>query len=359
MATRRGICPYCKNEYIHNSIFLVNPEASTCLCGSSIHQINPKEAIDAYLKYIQDSIKKADDLLEVTCDPYGAYDAYADIIDVDDTIVHAYLGRILCLIYMSKTRKSYLDEAKILLETDSEKAVFTYLVNAPVVIEFLRRIVRVIEEYLIAIKKVLTFKKYFYDEDCLKLYFKHVFDALNLDNEILSLSNEIRNKDLENHDYDAFIAYLEEKIRDKDRILNDYDFITIDGKTYKFYKMKDDHSAEIVVLSKAIIDTKTSRYRMATLDPNNKKLRYIKDEIFRDYTKIIRNRKVAIVLGIISLVLAAIAGAGIYFFNDTFMYFIIAIAATAVFFILALISFVLVLTWGTEIHRKRRKMGAA
>lgn len=358
MATKRGICPYCKNANINNSIFLVNPEAVNCFCGSNMHQITPKEAIDAYNKYIKDAIKEADDLLEITCDPNGAYEAYADIIDIDDSFVHAYLGRILCLIYLSKTRKSYLDEARILLETDFEKPIFSYLVNAPIIFSFFRMIVRVTEEYMLAVKKALTFKKYFYDTDCLELYLKHFVSSLELDKTLLDFSYEIQKKDSENHEYDAFIKFLEDKIREKEKTLNDHEFITTDGMSYKFYKVDTLGNAEAVILSKQPIDTKCSHYRMATLDKENKDLRYISDEIFKDYTKIIRARKIALVFMIIAYVLFALAGLFIYLFESRFTFFILSIVLAAILFITGTALLILILSWSGEINRKRRKMGA-
>ena len=358
MATKRGICPYCKNEYIHNSIFLVNPEAVNCFCGSNMHQITPKEAIDAYNNYITNAVKKADEILEITCNPAAAYDAYAEVIDIDDSIIHAYLGRILCLIYMSKTRKSYLDEAKTLLETDSEKPFFLHLVNAPIVFEYFRRMVRVIEEYLFAVKKVLTFKKYFYDLDCLSLYLRHVYDAYNLQKCIFDLACEIQKKDPDNHGYDAFLKFLENKIREKERAINDYDYVTTDGVTHKFVKINYNHDAETVVLSKPLVDTKSSRYRMASLDKDNKKLRYIKDEIFKDYTDIIKARKVSIVFVIICTFVAVICGLGVYLFQDNFLFSILSIVGCAVTAIIAVILLVLVISWGSTINKKRKKMSA-
>ena len=359
MATKRGICPYCKNEYIHNSIFLVNPEAVNCFCGSNMHQITPKEAIDAYNNYILKAIEKADRLLEVTCDPVGAYAAYGEIIDIDDTVLHAYLGRVLCLLYMSKTRKSYLAEARVLLEKDSDTNGITHLVNSPMVFSFFRKIVTVIEEYIQAVKKVLTFRKYFYDTDCLALYFTHIHDALILEESIYDFSTEIQDKDNGAHDYDAFIKVLEEKIKEKERILFEYDFVTTDGLTYKYVKPTvNNHSSEIVLLTNPMVDTKTSRYRMATLSPNDKNRRYITDEIFKDYTKVIKARKGCIAWSIVFYFLSLASGICVYLFKDVFLYFILAIVGTAIFFILGTIFLILIITWGYQISEKRRKMGA-
>lgn len=358
MATRRGICPYCKNEYIHNSIFLVNPEAANCFCGTNMHQISPKDAIDAYVDYINKAVKKADDLLNITCNPNEAYDAYAAVIDVDDTILHAYLGRILCLLYMSKTRKSYFEEARALLEVDSEKSFFTHLVNSSLVFEFFKRMVNVVEEYLIAVKKVLTFRKYFYDEECLALYFTHISGALNFEKEIDEIATEISNKDTDNPLFNSFLNFLHEKMKEKERILYEYDFITTDGKTYKFVQMKADNNAEIVVLSVPIVDTKTSKYRMATLNLEDKKLRHIKENIFRDYTKIIKARKASIFWCIFCLAISIAAGISIYFLLENFLYFIIAIVGCAVFLIISIILFVLIITWGIEITHKRKMVAS-
>ena len=148
------------------------------------------------------------------------------------------------------------------------------------------------------------------------------------------------------------------EIREKEKFLNDYEFITTEGMTYKFYKIDTFGNAEAVILSKPQVDTKCSHYRMATLDKENKNLRYIRDDIFKDYTKIIRARKIAIIFMIIAYTIAAIAGLCIYLLQNQFTFFILSIVLAAVLFVVGTTLLVLTLSWSGEINRKRRKMGA-
>ena len=355
MATKRGICPYCKINNIQHSIFLVNPEATTVFCGTNMHQLNPNEAINAYEAYIERMIKKADDTLNIVCNPFLAYQEYADVIEIDDSYIRPYLGRILCLVYMSKVRKSHLMDAKLLLEVGIEKNL-SKATDAPIVFNFLRKIVHVTEEYLAAVKKRLTFKQYFYDTDCLSLYLTHVKETKDLENGIFEAATSLKKK-YDSEKIDSFLNLMDEKISEKERILNEYEHITVNGKTYKYeMSLIGDRARIKEVVKRKIVDTKTSRYRMASLNPDDKSLRFIKDEVFKDYTQIIKARKRSVFWFIFFYLLAIASGVCIYLFKDNFPLFISFIVAAAFMFIMGTIFLSLNISWGTQINKKRRKL---
>lgn len=355
MATKKGICPYCKNNNIAHSVFLVNPEASSCFCGTNMHQINPQEAIDAYESYINKMIKKADDTLNVVCNPSLAYQEYADVIEIDDEYIRPYLGRILCLVYMSKVRKSHLIDAKTLLEVGLQKN-FGKVDDSPVVFSHLRKITHVIEEYLNAVKRRLTFRIYFYDVDCLKLFLTHVAEARELENSIFDAVTTIKKK-YQNEKVDTFLNYMDEKIAEKERILSDYSFLTVEGKSYKFDKCDVEFKASVKEeTKKGVVDTKTSRYRMASLNPEDKNLRFIKDEVFKDYTKIIKAKKRSTFFFIFFYVATITFGVSIYIIRDYFFSFIAAIVATGLLFILGTIFLIIAISFGAQISQKKRKL---
>ncbi|MCR4912062.1 MAG: hypothetical protein K5925_06090 [Bacilli bacterium] len=354
MATKRGLCPYCKINNIQHSIFLVNPEASSVFCGTNMHQINPIVAIRNYEHYMEKMIAKADNTLNVVCNPYLAYQEYADVIEIDDSYIEPYLGRLLCLVYMSKVRSSHLIDAKLLLEVGIEKN-FTKISDAQLVFSFLRRIVKVTEEYLTAVRKRLTFRQFFYDTDCLKLYLTHVAEAKEFENVIYDATNVIKKK-YENEKINTFLNYLAEKISEKEMYLGDYEFITVAGITYKYDKTNLDYSVEIKNCKKKTIDAKTSRYRMASLSPEAKNMRFIKDEVFKDYTSMIRAKKAAVVWFILFYIAFAACGACAYFFKDNFHLFIIFVAASGLLFVLGTVFLSLNISWSSQINKKKRKL---
>ena len=354
MATKRGLCPYCKINNIQHSIFLVNPEASSVFCGTNMHQINPVVAIRNYEHYMERMIAKADNTLNVVCNPYLAYQEYADVIEIDDSYIEPYLGRLLCLVYMSKVRCSHLIDAKLLLEVGIEKNL-NKSSDAILIFTSLRRIVKTTEEYLTAVRKRLTFRQYFYDTDCLKLYLKHVAEAKEFENTIFDAVSAIKKK-TENEKINTFLNYLAEKISEKEVFLSDYDFVTVDGITYKFDKIKDDYTVEIKNSKKKMVDTKTSRYRMASLNADNKNLRFIKDEVFKDYTSMIRAKKVALVWFILFYAAFLGTGACTYFFRNDFHLFIIFIAASVLLFTFGTVFLALDISWSSQINKKKRKL---
>ena len=175
MGTKKGLCPYCQPKRIDHRIFQVNPEASTCYCPLCMREMEPKKAIDNYSKLINDLLAKADNTLFVACDPSLAYQQYADVLEFENNETHALIGRILCLVYMGKIRKSYLKEAHILLENTSFKGS-----DIVVFVNFLEKINFALDEYETALIKKLTFREHFYDVECLKLYWVHLNSIIEM-----------------------------------------------------------------------------------------------------------------------------------------------------------------------------------
>ncbi len=189
MATKKGLCPHCKTRRMDHRIFDVNPEASTCFCPVCMQEVEPKVAIDKYNNYIQKLLDKANNTLFVTCDPEVAYREYADVIELEPKNAYALLGRILCLIYMGKVRKSYLNEAYSLLEHTSYEGC-----NLKEYIAFIKKINFALDEYETVLKKKLTFKSYFYDIECLKLYWVHLYNVIKFKELLLAMVSELKKR---------------------------------------------------------------------------------------------------------------------------------------------------------------------
>ena len=350
MATKRGMCPFCKN---HN-YFLVNPEAMSCFCGTNMHQISPVEAINTYNNYVDGLISKANNTLEVVGNSELAYQEFADVIELDNSITYPYLGRILCLIYMSKVRKSHVNDARVLLETTAEE-YFRKASEYPMIIHFLKKIVKVTEEYLDGVHRKLSLKGYFYDVQCLKLYLSHINEVMVFENSILEIVTGIKKKFV-NEKVDFLLNFLDELITAKEMFLNDEEHVLVVGEHYKVSEVKDNGEFEVVKVEEKRTDTKLVRYRLATLDSNNKKARYIRDVVFKDYTAMIRSRKVIGVWFILFYVFAVVCAVSAYILKDTPVVFYSSTAAGIASFITATILMILFASWGAKIKKKKDRL---
>ena len=174
MATRKGICPYCNIPKIENRIFLVNPEASVCFCPNCMKEMDPALAINSYDSYLKNLLNIADESLYIKCDPALAYQDYGAIIEIDNTVTESYLGRLLCMAYMSKVRSNYLNEARALL-SDEVNEHFLKASELPKFIPFLKKMNRVLDDYEYVLTRRLSYRGlYFYDIACLSLYLKSI-----------------------------------------------------------------------------------------------------------------------------------------------------------------------------------------
>ena len=347
MATKRGMCPYCRN----NNYFLVNPEAVSCFCGTNIHQISPQDAIAKYDRYIDNLIYKANDTLELVGNANLAYQEYADVIELDEAITYPYFGRILSLIYMSKVRKSRLDDARLLFIT-GESQHFNKLSEVPLIVASIRKIARLCEDYLSRVYRQLTLKQFYYDSSCLTLYMKHVYEVMEFEKELLEYLTSIKKK-FQSEKIDTVLNYLDEMIAEKERKLNDYEHVIISGEHYKVILPHDHQELSVELIPNKTTNTKTARYRLSTLDSGDKKKRYIKDVIFKDYTSIIGQRKRFLFYTITSSILCVGAGISAVFFYDNFILFISLLIGAGVLFLFAILTLIFFIIWSTKISKKK------
>ena len=324
MATRRGLCLHCQSKRIDHRIFQVNPEASTCFCPLCMKEMEPKEAIDNYNNLIKEMLLKADNTLFVACDPTLAYQQYADTLEFEPNEAHALIGRILCLIYMGKVRKSFLKEAYILLENTSYKGC-----DLNTFVNFLEKINVALDEYDLAINKKLTFREHYYDIECLKLYWTHLNDIIKMKELILSIFKQLK-KNYVSQQNDEFIDSLEISINEKKNILS-LECFTTDGKGYKLDKFFNDHP--LVIETNSETSNKFIRFRLSTLNPEEKGKRVINDQVFKDYTLIIKLRKASIFLWILLFALSIGAIVGLVLMRDDKVFFITLLAIAIVLFL--------------------------
>ena len=355
MATKRGLCPFCTNKNLTNRLFVVNPDAAVVYCPNCMKEMTPSQAIKTYADAIEVMVKKADNTLLMDCDPNQAYQDYANILEIDNTNAKAYLGRLLCLVYMSKVRNSYIEEAGILLDEEID----TYFHRASEIsnlLIFLKRVNRVVDEYEINIKKKLTFRNYFFDKDCLSLYLKHIKEIIVFKQEALNECRYLQKK-YSNVDTEMLISLLESSLIDKNKILEDEKFITTDGKTYRYESADEKNNVTLKQIKTTLINTRTSRYRMSTLDINNKKLRYIPDDVFKDYAKIIKNGRISLAFSFTFFLFTALATIlAVYFYNNAFIIFVLLAVLVALFLFFAFINLGLFISSKSQIKKRRQEL---
>ena len=347
MATKKGLCPYCKTQRLDRRIFPVNPEASTCFCPTCMKEMEPQLAIDGYKSLIENLLSEADKTLFVTCDPILAYQQYADIIEIEAKETHALLGRILCLIYMGKVRKSLIKEASTLLET------VTYdITNIVDYVFFLKKIDFALNEYDEALLKKLTFKGYYFDVDCYKTYLVHLYEVIKMKELILDIFKEIKKKYSSQQNIET-IEEIERNIDEKKRILHLESYLA-NGMSFQYTKMTNGKAC--VENTNHDIETHLYRYRLSTLNENDKKNRYITDEVFKDYTKVAHAKVVSLVFAIFAFVIALGFGGLAAWFNKDVIYFYSFIASGGASLIISLILLILHLRWKRILNKRKLRI---
>ena len=351
MATKRAICPFCNLNRIPKRFFPVNPDAAVVYCPNCLKEMTPAQAIKTYTDAIDVMVKKADETLFVGCDPVLAYQQYADVLEVEPN-AHAYLGRMVCMLYLSKVRKSYIAEVGILLDEEID-SYFHRAPEIPNLVSFLKRINRIVDEYEYAVHKKLTFRNYFYDIPCLELYLTHVNEVLAFKTAVLNECNFIRKK-YNNEEVEVLINLLENSIKEKTYVLKNEKHVTVDGKSHVFEEANKVGIIKTKTLTTKPIDTRMSRFRMASLDINNKKCRYITNIVFKDYSKMIKSSHTSFIFMFLFLILGLISlGLGFYFKDIQFFGFLAGIIFAGVNLILTLVMLGIHISLTNQVKKRR------
>ena len=354
MATKRALCPNCKNIVDADNIppfFHVNPDAKVCYCPHCLRELTPEVAIRSYDDYLNERVESANKLLLNQGNAIKAYQEFADIIDFDNTSAGARLGRICSLLFASKVRTSYINDAEAMLNNEADK-YFRKSNESVNYVKSLRRMNNIVDVYHEQLLKKLTLKTYFFDVDCLKLYLVHLNSILKFKNSLLDETKYVA-KRYKDEKAEALTNLLEIKIDEQSRLLRESEFVTADGKVYTFDRIKRNGNAEVKLVEDKHVDTKLSRYRLSSLDSNNKKCRYIKDNIFKDYTAIITmKRRSLLYVGILLASAIGAAVAAIFMYKLYLVAFIALIIAAGLFFVGAVVFFVFHAIWSNELKRK-------
>ena len=273
----------------------MNSDTRFCYCPHCGKKYRPRVAIANYQRTITKYLRRARFFLSNAGEFQYAYNLYAYVLDLEPTNKTAKLGRLLSLGFLSTVRRNRFIEVLQLLEIEKELFHDKQFAHEQYN-EFLIHLENCTETYLVNVKKALTLKGYFFDVDCIKLYFKHIKDVIELRRLIMS--------ELMLIGVSANLSIITEETKALEREYNTT-CITVDGQDHSLAHFAK-NSEPIIVSGVKQEDTHLSRYRMSTLDENNKKkLNIIPERAFPVfYSRAFRTSEVAIPLCVVNMAIA-------------------------------------------------------
>ena len=294
MALKKGFCNHCEGDE-KLRIFDVNREAEVCYCPHCTAPLKPKDAINNYRNLISHYLKKASKYLFESTEYLLAYQTFAHIIDLDDTIKVAYFGRILSLVYLSTLRESKINFAFLLHRQEASR--FHYQETANEYFHFLLLLLDALDIYESRMKKRLTSHGLYYDTDCIVLYLKRI--------------DEIRSyKDYISSEADYFVETNKSHFREVvDRVNSSYEYYdhlfseqyqTSDGYVYAFNCFGRNSLPSIMMVGDS--PQKVNHHiKPVYLNPKDNKKSQIRDAIYDNNLPLSRLVSISIPLAIIML----------------------------------------------------------
>ena len=341
MSMKRGYCIHCNKHDEVRRIFDVNTDVRYCFCPHCGHRYRPKLAVQNYERALSHYLRRANYYLKNTGNPKASYALFAYVLELDPQNKQAKLGRLLSLAYLSSLRRNRFLEVKelMLMENDifhGQRARRDYAA-------FLISLHKCVSDYMVGVKKRLTFKEYFYDVNCLKLYYSLISDALSLLRTVveeLSIIEEEKSAEAVNET----IKHLEAEYN--------LSFFTVDGQEQRLVNFTKNGEPLIVNGKQRQDTTKLQRYRMASLK-EDKKLRYIKDVVFtRVFMRMHKTIKASLSMIILTAILA-VAALVLYFIFMKNALAIIALISAIAFGAISLILLIIRLIFQYVLRKPR------
>ena len=171
---KRGFCTHCRGEE-KSRIFAVNKDAEVCYCPHCTHAMKPKEAMSNYNWLISFHLKRASKALFESTEYLLAYQTFAHVIDIDESVKVAYFGRILSLVYLSTLRTSKISFALFMQRQESK--LCHYQGTASEYFSFLWLLLDALDNYESRMLKRLTTHGIFYDTECISLYLARLHET--------------------------------------------------------------------------------------------------------------------------------------------------------------------------------------
>ena len=308
----------------------------------------PKDAIENYHNLISHHLKNASKYLFETTEYLLAYQTFAHIIDLDDTVKAAYYGRLLALVHLSTLRTSKINFAHIMHR--QEMKIFHAAEICVEYYHFLVLLLDSLDAYETRMKKRLTNRGVFYDTDCVSLYLQRL-------DEIRSYKDFIYDEahyfiDIKSNNNDDDFQQIVQRVEDDDKRYEEIfkeEFVTANGITYKFVSMGHDNIPSIAIDAKAQAP-KQHHGKPINLYPKDNKKSKIRDQIYLNNLILARLVAASIPVAIVLLVLAiADIVAAIFIPNNPAKISFYIIAAVVVS--ISLLLFILHFLWKNSLKK--------
>lgn len=274
MSMKKGYCPKCKTNDEKKRVFEVNSEAKVCYCPVCMSEYAPKTVIKAYKDLIDDKIGYGYYVLNVRKKYKKAYKTFANVLEFEQDNATALAGRLVSLIRLSTLRKVYFSDALALLKI--EKYRFSLVSNKQIYIKLLTSLNVAAEEYHHNLSKRLTFKGYFYDNECLNLFVIRLREIKEFEEYLL--------KEFVGLEDEGNSTLITKQIAMIEKAIHAH-LYTAEG-VMKEFKNFDEFNRPVFV---SIVDKNKkplSKIHLRTLDMENKTLRKIPNSMFnKDHKK--------------------------------------------------------------------------
>ena len=338
MALKKGFCTHCKGDE-RTRIFGVNKDAEVCYCPNCMAAMQPKEAIANYRGLIIHYLKKASKALFETTQYLVAYQTFAHIIDINETIKVAHFGRVLSLVHLSTLRHSKIPFAMELHKQEAPKW-FHYTETVTEAFHFMGLLIYALDNYEARLRKRITLHNGpFYDIDCVILYF--------------SEANVFADNGKE-----QFREIAQRLERDKAHYVSAYKevFHTVDGFTYTFQHFDNNRNPIGTIKNDrpVMVEDNKKKKRKVELYPKDGKKSLIKDELFANNLTIARLVNASVPVAFLSFISALICLI-ISFPIPNVVAKIILLVLAAALVVVSIVLFTLHFAWKNEHNRKYYK----
>ena len=342
---RKGFCKHCEGEE-NLRIFNVNKDAEVCYCPHCMKEMQPKEAIKDYGELISYYLKKASKYLFESTEYLLAYQTFAHVIDLDDTIKVARFGRVLSLVYLSTLRTSKINFAFMIHRQEAPK-LYHYQDTSNEYYHFLLLLLDALDTYENKMKQRLTSHHIFYDMDCVLLYLKRIEEIRSYKDFIASEADFFVEANKEQ--FNKIVNRVKKAENQYEKVFKET-YNTADGYSYTFMGFNNDFTP-LITLQSTTKAQKNRHVEPTSLYPKDNKKSKIRDGIYLNNLTLARLVSISVPLAIFLLV-GAIIGVIISFFVPSQIAKILIYIGSASLLVVSFVLIILHFSWKNRLKKK-------
>ena len=342
---RKGFCIHCEGDE-KLRIFNVNKEAEVCYCPYCMKEMQPKEAITNYGNLISYYLKKASKYLFESTEYLLAYQTFAHIIDLDETIKVARFGRVLSLVYLSTLRTSKINFAFMIHRQEAPK-MYHYQETANEYYYFLSLLLDALDIYEAKMKQRLSSHHIFYDMDCVLLYLRRI-EEIRSYKDFIALEADFFVESNKEH-FNKIVNRVKKAENGYEKAFKET-YVTADGYSYTFIGFNND-GTPLITLQSTTKAQKNRHVEPTSLFPKENKKSKIRDDVYLNNLTLARLVAASVPVAIILFVLAA-AGAIASFFVPSQLIKILIYIGSALLLIISFVLIILHFSWKNRLKKK-------